>query len=124
MIGATTGVAKPGLGLKGLLRQVFSYEVMFTLFLASDSLELRFNPGFNITIPLLAICLAWGTLILVREGLYLHGMKVVAAFLVFFGYIVLSYSWSPSSVHRHRPDSGVRDGQYLVRHQRRHDLRQ
>ena len=83
-------------GFIWLLRQIFSYEVLFALFLASDSFELRFSPGFNTTLPILAVCMAWGTWILLTEGLYVRGLKVVAAFMLFFGYIVLSYSWTPS----------------------------
>lgn len=83
-------------GVLWFLRQVISYEVLFALFLASDSFELRFSFGVNTTIPLLALCMAWGTLIILREGIYIRGMKVFGAFLLFFGYIVLSYSWSPS----------------------------
>lgn len=96
-IAATSGQPRTDRrGLVWFIRQVASYEVLFVLFLASDSLELRFNFGFNTTLPILMLCMAWGAWILLNEGLFVRGLKVVGAFLLFYGYIILSYSWTPS----------------------------
>ena len=83
-------------GLTTALRLAMSYEFLFAFFLVTDSIELRFGLSTNISLPVMAICIGWGTLLILKKGIYVRGMQVVAAFLAFFAYILISYSWTPS----------------------------
>jgi O-antigen ligase len=90
-----------GAGAVGLTRQalyhLLSFEMVFALFLYSNQLKLFF-PQFPIdeTLVLMALGIPIGVAIILREGIYLRGLPIVAAGLVLFTWAALSWGWSPS----------------------------
>jgi len=82
--------------LRSWILHLCSFETVFVLFLNSDSFEILYGFNFNTTLPLLAASMGLGILAILRDGIYPRGLRVVAAFLMFLSWIVISYSWTPS----------------------------
>ncbi len=83
-------------GVAGFLGFLFSFETLFGLFLYSNNLK-PFLPNlpFDETVVLMAVSLPFAAWILWRNGLRRDGLLVVAAALLFLGWLALSMLWSP-----------------------------
>ena len=81
-----------------LVMQLCSFEMAFVLFLNSDSFEILFFPSVNASIPLLGLSMGLGVWALMREGLQIKGLQVLAAFVLLLIWIVVTYSWTNSVV--------------------------
>lgn len=79
------------------LYHVLSFEALFALCFYSNELKLFFPP-FRVdeTVVLGALCLPLGLLIILREGIYVRGLTIVATVLLLFTWATLSWGWSPS----------------------------
>lgn len=93
----------PPLSLLGRLQwlayQLFSLEMLLVLFLYGVRLHaLLPSPPLPETVFYGALSAAIGAWIILREGIYWRGIPIVLAGLVFSGWMVASYGWSPSRV--------------------------
>jgi O-antigen ligase len=80
-----------------LIADLFSFEAVFLLFLYSNSFQVVLPPlPVDLTYLFLGLSLAVGGYVVMREGLYFRGLIVVAAFLPYLIWLLLSAEWSPS----------------------------
>ncbi len=90
------------------LRHLLSFECAFAIFLYSNQLKgfLKWTPKLE---PIILKALPAdetalfaglsglaGLWIILRRGVYLRGLAIVAAGLVFIGWVTLTYAWTPS----------------------------
>ncbi|MCB2054653.1 MAG: O-antigen ligase family protein [Geminicoccaceae bacterium] len=84
-----------------LLSHLFSFEVVFGLYLYSNALKLIIPlpplPADE-TVLLAALSILIGGTVMVREGLRVDGLVTVGAFLLFVTYAFVSWSWSASTM--------------------------
>ncbi len=89
----------------GILRRInwfighlLSFETAFVLFLYSNELKTVINYPVPIdeTVVFGVIAAAVGVLVICREGIYLRGVPILAAALVFIFWAVASTAWTPS----------------------------
>ena len=87
------------LGPRTLISDLLSFEAVFLLFIYSDSLQvvLPWLP-MDPSLPLFALSAAVGGIVILREGIYLRGTIVVAAFLPFLAWLTMSLQWTPSRI--------------------------
>ena len=85
-----------GRGLGRLLGTLLSFEALFALFLYSNNVK-PFLPRlpFDETVALMAASAPLAAWILWRRGLRREGVVVVAAGLLFFGWLATTMLWSP-----------------------------
>lgn len=85
-----------GRGLGTLLGTVLSFEALFALFLYSNNIK-PFLPRlpFDETVALMVASAPLAGLIIWRQGLRRDGLAVVAAGLLFFGWLASTMLWSP-----------------------------
>ncbi len=85
-----------GRGLGRLLGTLLSFEALFALFLYSNNVK-PFLPHlpFDETVALMAASAPLAAWILWRKGLRREGVVVVAAGLLFFGWLATTMLWSP-----------------------------
>jgi O-antigen ligase len=92
--------ATPGRSLAVLQRGLYhllSFEAVFALFFYSNQLKLLFPPfPVDETIVLLGLSLVAGGTVILREGIYLRGVPILTAFLIFVSWAAISWGWSPS----------------------------
>lgn len=92
-----------GSGLLGLLTRlaghVFSFEMVFALYFYSNAIKFVLPPlPGDETVIFAALSMAAGGVVILRQGIYLRGLPVVAAGLMLLGWAALSWGWSPSRV--------------------------
>jgi O-antigen ligase len=85
-----------GRGLGRLIGTLLSFEALFALFLYSNNIK-PFLPRlpFDETVALMAASAPLAVWILWRKGLRREGVVVVAAGLLFFGWLATTMLWSP-----------------------------
>ena len=85
--------------LSWLIAQIFSFEVLFTGYLYSNAYK-QLLPILPIdeTVLFAALCIPVGVFIVIRDGLYRPGINVVVATIVFFGWVIVTYAWTPSQI--------------------------
>ncbi|HMR32322.1 MAG TPA: O-antigen ligase family protein [Geminicoccaceae bacterium] len=99
---ARPGAIRAG-GLLGRLTwlagQILSFETIFALYFYSNAIKfvLPELPGDE-TVIFAAMSMAVGGAVILRQGIYLRGLPVVAAGLLLIGWAALSWGWSPSRV--------------------------
>ena len=86
-------------GVRRLFHHLLSFEVLFVGFIHSNSFK-QVLPTLPVDETLIfaglcCLCVIW---IVLREGIYKPGLYVVIAYMAFVGWVVLSYSWSPSRI--------------------------
>jgi O-antigen ligase len=103
MLRTTPAGLRPGFGggavdlARRTTRHLASFEMVFALYLCSNQLKLLFPPmPADETVVLAALSMPIGLAIILREGIYLRGLTIVAAGLLLFGWAALSWGWSPS----------------------------
>src|SRR4051794_27129582 len=76
-----------------------SFEFVFALFLYSNVMK-PFLPTFPIDEPAILPSLSFpvGFAVILRYGIYVPGVPIVAAGLLLFGWATISLGWSPSRV--------------------------
>lgn len=81
-------------------RHLLSFEAAFALFVYSNVLK-SFLPNLpgDETLLFGLVAVAAGGLVVLRQGIYLRGLPLVVACLVFAGWIVLSLLWTPSKAN-------------------------
>ena len=85
-----------------LAYHLLSFETFFLLFLYGIRIRQILPPlPANEVLLFGAVTIAIGGWIVLRDGLYLRGMPIVFAGLVFFGWMLLSIGWTPSRVFVH-----------------------
>jgi O-antigen ligase len=84
--------------LRWLGSHLLSFEAAFALFLYSNELKTVIHFPFPVDETLMFAILAAGTgaLIIYREGIYLRGLPVLIAAMLFIFWVVVSVTWSPS----------------------------
>lgn len=77
---------------------VASFELVFALFLYSNPLKLIAGLTFPIDESLVcgAVAAAVAVAVVARQGVPLRGLPLLAAFLLFLGWVTFSLGWSPS----------------------------
>jgi O-antigen ligase len=87
-------------GVDRALGHLLSFEAAFVLFLYSNELQWIMPARLPVdeTALFAAISLAGAAWVIWREGLYLRGLPVVAAGLLFIAWAVASAAWSPSRI--------------------------
>lgn len=82
-----------------LVRQLFSFEAVFLLFLYGIHIR-QILPPIPVSEPLFfgAVTMAMGSWIVIRDGLYLRGVPILLAGLAFIGWMILSIGWTPSRI--------------------------
>lgn len=77
---------------------IASFELAFALFLYSNSLKLIAGLTFPIDESLVcgAVAAAVAVAVVARQGVPLRGLPLLAAFLLFLGWVTFSLGWSPS----------------------------
>ena len=98
-----SGVDQPfrlAAGVQWLAYHLFSLEALLVLFIFGHHLKaiLPSPPLFPETVFYGATSVAVGLWIILRQGIYLRGLPIVLAGLVFSGWMLASYAWSPSAV--------------------------
>lgn len=79
------------------LYHLLSFETVFALYFYSNQLKLFFPPfPVDETVVLGALSMPIGLAIILREGIYLRGLTIVAAGLLLFTWAALGWGWSPS----------------------------
>lgn len=84
-----------------LVGQLISFEAAFVLFLYSNELKTVVPFPFPVdeTVLFGALAVGAGALVVYREGVYLRGLPLLSAALIFIGWAILSgLLWSPSRV--------------------------
>lgn len=99
---ARTGRIRTG-GLLGratwLAGQILSFEMVFALYFYSNAIKFVLPPlPGDETVIFAAMSMAVGFAVILRQGIYLRGLPVVAAGLLLLGWAALSWGWSPSRV--------------------------
>jgi O-antigen ligase len=79
------------------LHHLLSFELVFALYFYSNRLKFLLPPlPVDETVLLVALSLPIGLVVILREGIYLRGLGIVAATLLLFTWAALSWGWSPS----------------------------
>jgi O-antigen ligase len=79
------------------LYHLLSFELIFALYFYSNRLKFLLPPlPIDETVLFAALSFPIGLFIIVREGIYLRGLPIVAATLLLFTWAALSWGWSPS----------------------------
>ncbi|MEZ5848036.1 MAG: O-antigen ligase family protein [Geminicoccaceae bacterium] len=82
-----------------LVSHLFSFETLFTGFLYSNAYKQLLPPlPADETVIFAALCIPVAIWIILRDGLYIPGLHTTVAFFVFVGWVVVTYSWTPSQV--------------------------
>lgn len=82
-----------------LAYHLLSFETFFLLFLYGVRIRQILPPlPANEALLFGVITIAIGSWIVLRDGLYLRGLPILIAGLVFFGWMLISVSWTPSRV--------------------------
>lgn len=86
-----------GRHLRSAAYHLASFESIFLLFLYSNEIKMLL-PSLPIDETLLfgALSLVVGGLVVLREGIYLRGLPIVAFGLLFVAWAAISYGWTPS----------------------------
>jgi O-antigen ligase len=85
--------------LRTLLFDLCSFELMFLLFLYSNVFQFVLPPlPIDTTIVFLALSVAMGGIVVLREGVYVRGLVLVGAFIPYLLWLPLSATWSPSRI--------------------------
>jgi len=86
-------------GIQWLIYHLFSLETVLVMFVFGVRLQaLLPRPPLPETVFYGLISIAVGAWVVWREGIYLRGVPVFLAGLVFSGWMLASYGWSPSQV--------------------------
>ena len=87
-------------GVKWLAYHFFSLETLLVMFIFGSFLKLIIPspPLFPETVFYGAASIAVGLWIILHQGIYVRGLPIVLAGLVFSGWMLASYAWSPSAV--------------------------
>jgi O-antigen ligase len=87
-------------GVQWSIYHFFSLETLLVMFAFGSFLKLAIPspPLFPETVFYGAASIAVGIWVILREGIYLRGVPIVVAGLVFSGWMLVSYAWSPSAV--------------------------
>jgi len=87
-------------GIQWLVYHFFSLETLLVMFVFGSFLKLAIPspPFFPETVFYGIVSIAVGLWIILRQGVYLRGLPIVLAGLVFSGWMLASYAWSPSAV--------------------------
>lgn len=87
-------------GVQWFIYHFFSLETLLVMFVFGSFLKLAIPspPFFPETVFYGAASIAVGLWIILRQGIYLRGLPIVLAGLVFSGWMLASYAWSPSAV--------------------------
>lgn len=86
-------------GLQWLAYHLFSFELLLVLFLYGVRLEaLLPSTPLPETVFYGALSLVVGVWIILRQGIYRGGLPIVIAGILFSGWMVASYGWSPSRI--------------------------
>jgi O-antigen ligase len=82
-----------------LVGHLLSFEMVFALYFYSNAIKFVLPPlPMDETVLLAALSMAVGLAVILRQGIYLRGLPVVAAGLLLLGWAALSWGWSPSRV--------------------------
>jgi O-antigen ligase len=86
-------------GFTRLMGHILSFEMIFALYFYSNAIKfvLPELPGDE-TVIFAALSMAAGLIVILRQGIYLRGLPVVAAGLLLLGWAAMSWGWSPSRV--------------------------
>lgn len=102
-LAAAPGTPRPlrAAGALGLLQRglyhLLSFEMVFASYVCSNQLKLLFPPlPFNETLVFLALSIVVGGVILLRDGIYVRSVPILAACLLMFVWMTVSWGWSPS----------------------------
>lgn len=87
-------------GIHWLTYHFFSLETLLVMFVFGSFLKLAIPspPFFPETVFYGAASIAVGFWIILHQGIYLRGLPIVLTGLVFSGWMLASYAWSPSAV--------------------------
>lgn len=91
-----TGGRRRGHALLSMADHLFSFETIFALFIYSNNIKIfivKYLP-FDETIFFLALTVACGCWIIIRDGIYMRALPIVISVCIFFTYVVVSYAWS------------------------------
>lgn len=101
---ASLGMARERAGgashlLRRALYHLFSFEAVFVLFLYGTRVRILLPPiPMDEELFFGSITIGLGVLILLRRGIYLPGLPIICAGLLFLGWCIMSYAWTPSRV--------------------------
>ncbi len=86
--------------LKRLVGTTFSFEAIFALYLYSNALKYISPFPFPVdeTLVFAALAALVGTFIVLRQGIYRPALELLALILIFLGWVLVTWSWSPSRV--------------------------
>jgi len=98
-----SGVSRPFrlvAGVQWLAYHLFSLETLLVLFIFGHHLKaiLPSPPLFPETVFYGAASIAVGLWVVLHRGIYLRGLPIVFTGLVFSGWMLAAYAWSPSAV--------------------------
>ncbi len=86
-------------GVRWLAYHFFSLETLLVMFVYGAHLKIIIpSPPLPETAFYGLLSIGVGLWIILREGVYLRGVPIVVAGLVFSAWMILSYAWSPPSV--------------------------
>lgn len=101
---ARPGLSAPPAFSKGALQRafasLFSFEILFALFLYSNHLKFFLGDVLPVdeTAVLFLLTVPAGVRVVLNRGVHLPGLAAVATGLLFFAWVGLSWTWSPSRV--------------------------
>lgn len=88
-----------GRRIRQLLGYLFSFELLFLLFLYSNEIKMFFTwLPIDETLVFAGLSGLIGIWILIRRGIYVPGLPILLAAACFLFWIMLSYGWTPSSI--------------------------
>ena len=82
-----------------LFRHIFSFETLFVAYLYSNAFK-QVLPKLPLdeTVLFGGFCILAMAYIVFREGIFRQGLYVTVSYMVFVGWVVCSYAWSPSQI--------------------------
>jgi len=83
-----------------LVGVLFSFEAIFALYLYSNALKFIFPFPFPVdeTLVFAAMAALTGMFIVLRKGIYQPGLLLIVMVLVFIGWVLVTWTWSPSRI--------------------------
>jgi len=83
-----------------LVGALFSFEAIFALYLYSNALKFIHPFPFPVdeTLVFAAMAVPVGMFIVLRRGIYQPALQLLAPILIFFGWALVTWTWSPSRI--------------------------
>jgi len=83
-----------------LVGALFSFEAIFALYLYSNALKFISPFPFPVdeTLVFAALAALAGMFIVLRKGIYQPALQLLALVLIFFGWALVTWTWSPSRI--------------------------